>query len=186
MWSSREAMCARTVAWRVFATSLPWPHYAYDVVNNIRCGSAARWDLCGGHRVNRCPYRDHTPGMRAPLASPGGRLDARTWRPYSLPGPNHPQRAGRERRVVQFDRSRVAVWLARDLTEDLIAATGVGEHDRGPEFALERSENGNLTRTTAPTGGRTTLHPLPGDSNLRPARLHSTELFQKQELAHPI
>ena len=49
---------------------------------------------------------------------------------------DHPQRAGRECSVIQFDRSSVAVCLARDLTEDLIAATGVGEHDRGPQFGL--------------------------------------------------
>ena len=30
--------------------------------------------------------RVHTPGMRAPRASPGGRLDTLTWHPYSLPG----------------------------------------------------------------------------------------------------
>ena len=38
--------------------------------------------------------------------------------------------------VVNFDRSRIAVWLARDLSEDLIAATGVGEHDRGSQLGL--------------------------------------------------
>ena len=49
---------------------------------------------------------------------------------------HHPERAGRERSVIHFDRSRVAVWLARDLSEDLIAATGVGKHDRGTQLGL--------------------------------------------------
>ena len=29
----------------------------------------------------------HTPGMRAPRASPGGRFDAQTWHLHSFPGP---------------------------------------------------------------------------------------------------
>ena len=43
----------------------------------------------------------HTPGMRAPRASPGGRLDAQTWHLYSFPGP----KAGWKGRTCSFSAS---------------------------------------------------------------------------------
>jgi len=48
------------------------------------------------------------------------------------------QRPGRKCRVIQFDGPCVPVWLARDLTEDLIATTGIGEHHRRPQFGLRQ------------------------------------------------
>jgi hypothetical protein len=48
------------------------------------------------------------------------------------------QRPGRKCRVIQFDGPCVPVWLARDLTEDLSAPTGIGKHHRRPQFGLRQ------------------------------------------------
>lgn|ERR1043166_6197794 len=60
---------------------------------------------------------------------------------------------------------RVCIWTTGYLTQNPIAATGIGEHDGGRSLLWERSENGKGTSTTEPTEGATTRRPLQGDSS---------------------
>jgi hypothetical protein len=46
------------------------------------------------------------------------------------------KRARREARRRQVDRSGVTVWVARDLTEDPVITTGVGQDGGWPELRL--------------------------------------------------
>src|SRR5262249_5234645 len=55
------------------------------------------------------------------------------------------QSTRREVRGIQGDRSRVAVWAARDLTEDPVPAPHIGETDGRPDLRLRqvRKREGN-------------------------------------------
>jgi hypothetical protein len=83
-------------------------------------------NACERVRLQRCQVvRDKVGARGEKLAGPGVAGDAR--------------RAGRKHRVVELDRSRVAVWLARHLTENLISATGVRERDGRPKLGLREA-----------------------------------------------
>ena len=49
---------------------------------------------------------------------------------------HHAKRPLLEVGILELDRFSVGLWAAGELTQDPVAATGVGQHDRGAQLAL--------------------------------------------------